>query len=327
MRVMFETGLRAGEVTGLEVADVDLPNGLLTVRRGKGGKGRVASIGPDASLALDRYLRLRRGHRLAGSADLWLGDRGKRSTYDALHKTLRERADAAGLVGFHPHKLRHTAAHRWLSQGGSESGLMAVASWDLERIHARTKAADKELRELVAATCTTLLDLHGIGPQGAARLLVEVGDITRFPNRNHFASWTGTAPMDASSDDHVRHRPSRGGNRQINQESGREDLEGSDAQPQTQAVRHRLPNHARGPGLARGTQRRVREGNGIATLTPARPAHNPNTGTSDKPLRDPSPTSLNPPSPRCLDTEGRACRSWKAARETGTWIGRYGAPR
>src|SRR4051794_13575135 len=49
---------------------------------------------------------------------------------------------------------------------------------------------------------------------------------------------------------------------------------------------------------------RVREGNGIATLTPARPAHNPYTGTSDKPLRDPSLPSLNPHYPGCLDTEG-----------------------
>jgi transposase len=63
---------------------------------------------------------------------------------------------------------------------------------DLERIHTRKKAADKELRELVAATGTSLLQLHGIGPSGAARLLVEVGDITRFPDRGHFAS--GTAP-------------------------------------------------------------------------------------------------------------------------------------
>jgi transposase len=87
---------------------------------------------------------------------------------------------------------------------------------DLERIHARKKAADKELRELLAATGTSLLDLNGVGPSGAARLLVEVGDITRFPDRNHFASWNGTAPIDASSGDHVRHRLSRAGNRQIN---------------------------------------------------------------------------------------------------------------
>jgi transposase len=87
---------------------------------------------------------------------------------------------------------------------------------DLERIYARKKTADKELRQLVAATGTGLLDLHGIGPSGAARLLVEVGDITRFPDRNHFASWTGTAPIDASSGENVRHRLSRAGNRQVN---------------------------------------------------------------------------------------------------------------
>jgi len=87
---------------------------------------------------------------------------------------------------------------------------------DLERVYARKKAANKELVELVKATGTGLLDLHGIGPSGAARLLVEVGDITRFPTKAHFASWTGTAPIDASSGENVRHRLSRGGNRQIN---------------------------------------------------------------------------------------------------------------
>ena len=87
---------------------------------------------------------------------------------------------------------------------------------DLERIYARKKAANKELNERVAATGTSLMDLHGIGPSGAARLLVEVGDITRFPDRDHFASWNGSAPIDASSGDQVRHRLSRAGNRQIN---------------------------------------------------------------------------------------------------------------
>ena len=87
---------------------------------------------------------------------------------------------------------------------------------DLERIYARKKTADKELKELVAATGSSLMDLHGVGPSGAARLLVEVDDITRFPDRGHFASWNGTAPIDASSGDHVRHRLSRAGNRQIN---------------------------------------------------------------------------------------------------------------
>ena len=100
--------------------------------------------------------------------------------------------------------------------GKTRRRLAAELITDLERLHVRKKAADKELRELVTATGTGLLDLHGIGPSGAARLLVEVGDITRFPDRNHFASWTGATPIDASSGDRIRHRLSRGGNRQIN---------------------------------------------------------------------------------------------------------------
>ena len=87
---------------------------------------------------------------------------------------------------------------------------------DLERVYQRKKAANKELEALLAQTGTSLLTLNGIGPSGAARLLVEVADITRFPSRAHFASWNGTAPIDASSGDQIRHRLSRAGNRQIN---------------------------------------------------------------------------------------------------------------
>jgi integrase len=129
LRLMLETGIRAGEVVSLQIADVDLMAGTAIVRRGKGGKGRVVPVGPQTARAIDRYMRLRRTHRLAGTSDLWLGDRGKQSTYDALHKSLAMRADRAGIKGFHPHLMRHTAAHRWLAAGGSEGGLMAVAGW------------------------------------------------------------------------------------------------------------------------------------------------------------------------------------------------------
>jgi transposase len=60
------------------------------------------------------------------------------------------------------------------------------------------------------------MDLHGIGPSGAARLLADVGDIHRFASRDRFASWNGTAPRDASSGSQARHRLSRAGNRRIN---------------------------------------------------------------------------------------------------------------
>lgn len=130
VRFMVETGARAGEVAALELGDINLREEIAIVRRGKGGKGRTVPFGPQTALALDRYLRLRRGHQLADrSPALWLGDRGKPFNYDGLHKSLRYRATLAGIEGFHPHRLRHTAAHRWLAAGGSESGLMAVAGW------------------------------------------------------------------------------------------------------------------------------------------------------------------------------------------------------
>ncbi len=150
VRLMAETGMRAGELVDLEVASVDLNRGLVTVTRGKGFKGRIAPFGPQTGRALDRYLRARRSHRLAETPPLWLGDRGKQLSYYGLHKALKGRADAAGLTGFHPHLLRHTAASRWLAAGGSEGGLMAVAGWstrDMIDRYTRSTAADRAAAE------------------------------------------------------------------------------------------------------------------------------------------------------------------------------------
>jgi hypothetical protein len=60
------------------------------------------------------------------------------------------------------------------------------------------------------------MDLRGVGPVVAARILADVGDVARFANRNRFASWTGTAPLDAPSGEQIRHRLSRAGNRKMN---------------------------------------------------------------------------------------------------------------
>jgi transposase len=87
---------------------------------------------------------------------------------------------------------------------------------DLVRLDARLKAMKTELRDAVLASGSHLMDLYGVGPAGAARILADVGDVTRFPDRNHFASWTGTAPIDASSGNQIRHRLSRAGNRRMN---------------------------------------------------------------------------------------------------------------
>jgi transposase len=87
---------------------------------------------------------------------------------------------------------------------------------ELAVIDKKIKAADRQLTDLVDATGSTLQDLHGIGPSGAARLIGDIADITRFADRGHFASWNGSAPLDASSGEHTRHRLSRAGNRRIN---------------------------------------------------------------------------------------------------------------
>ncbi|KUH98035.1 hypothetical protein AU190_22225 [Mycolicibacterium acapulense] len=150
VRLMAETGARAGEVCNIGVADLDLPRGLVTVRRGKGAKGRIVPIGAQTGRAIDRYLRARRAHRLADAPALWLGDRGKELNYYGLHAALKGRAQAAGLKGFHPHLLRHTAAARWLAAGGSEGGLMSVAGWstrDMIDRYTRSTAAERAAAE------------------------------------------------------------------------------------------------------------------------------------------------------------------------------------
>jgi transposase len=87
---------------------------------------------------------------------------------------------------------------------------------ELTAVDAKIKAAKKQLSQLLTATGTSLQELNGVGPSGAARLIGDIGDIRRFASAAHFASWNGTAPIDASSGDQKRHRLSRAGNRRIN---------------------------------------------------------------------------------------------------------------
>jgi transposase len=87
---------------------------------------------------------------------------------------------------------------------------------DVLSVDVRLKALKAELREAVLARGSHLMDLYGVGPACAARILVDVGDVARFADRNRFAAWTGTAPLDASSGAQIRHRLSRAGNRRMN---------------------------------------------------------------------------------------------------------------
>jgi transposase len=87
---------------------------------------------------------------------------------------------------------------------------------DWRRLDRQLKAATSQLTEAVTATGTTLTVIPGIGTVGAATILSIVGDVDRFPTAGHFAAFTGTAPIEASSGEITRHRLSRRGDRQLN---------------------------------------------------------------------------------------------------------------
>jgi transposase len=194
---------------------------------------------------------------------------------------------------------------------------------DLVVVDARLKALKAELRSAVRARGSHLMDLHGIGPVVAARVLADVGDIARFTDRNRFASWTGTAPLDASSGQQIRHRLSRAGNRRMNHAihiaaivqlrhdtPGRAYFVRKTAAGKTRmealrclkrrisdAIYRQLVADARaqssgqvsaGPGGHRG-----------ASLQSSAAGSHPHTGTSDQPLPGPAPSTLPPtPNPR-----------------------------
>ena len=100
--------------------------------------------------------------------------------------------------------------------GKTRRSIAAEELAELVAVDAKITKATAELKTLVLARGSRLMDLRGVGPVVAARTLADVGDVARFADRNRFASWTGTAPLDASSGEQNRHRLSRAGNRRMN---------------------------------------------------------------------------------------------------------------
>ncbi len=87
---------------------------------------------------------------------------------------------------------------------------------DVRRLDRQLSELEGRIREALEEASTGLTRLFGVGPILAAKIIGQVGAIARFPGKAHFASYTGTAPIEASSGDVVRHRLSRAGNRQLN---------------------------------------------------------------------------------------------------------------
>jgi transposase len=87
---------------------------------------------------------------------------------------------------------------------------------DLQRIDAQRREARRRTARAVAASGTSITDIHGVGPIVAGIVLGYVRDIRRFSRGDHFASYNGTAPIEVSSGDRKIYRLSRRGNRQLN---------------------------------------------------------------------------------------------------------------
>ena len=211
---------------------------------------------------------------------------------------------------------------------------------DLHRLDAKLKAMKAELKAAVQATGSHLMDIHGIGPASAARILADVGDIARFPDRGHFASWTGTAPIDASSGQHLRHRLSRAGNRRLNHVlymAGivqlrhdtpgrayyrRKRAAGKTSMEAMRCLRRRLSDAVYRQLVTDAAARDAGPGgHSGAALSSSAAGLPPGTGTSDQPLPGPAPKTLPPP-PEQLKTPAAPAAATSRQRARGVNVQR-----
>lgn len=150
LRVLIDCGVRVGELCnmghGPDVLNLDAGSALVTGKTGT----RFVYLSDKTIQALDRYLRMRRGHRWASLPVLWLGERGA-LTPDGVRERLNVRTDQAGIDHIHPHQLRHTWANDFLAHGGQEREAMRLAGWSSDAMLQRYGAAGADARARDAA--------------------------------------------------------------------------------------------------------------------------------------------------------------------------------
>jgi len=269
---------------------------------------RLTQLGYDQELIALRLLTDRRD-------ELW---HLRVQTVNRLHRLLTELipggANKRDLSALQAKRLLASVKPRTLV-GKTIRRMAAEEISDLVAVDAKLKSLKKELRAAVAARGSHLMELFGVGPAGAARILSDVGDVTRFPDRNHFASWTGTAPLDASSGDQIRHRLSRAGNRRMNHVLHiaaivqiRHDTEGrayyrrklAESKTPMEALRclKRRLSDAVYRQLVADAQAVEEAGpgghSGATSQSSAADLSTPVIGSSDQPLPGPAPTTLPP---------------------------------
>jgi site-specific recombinase XerD len=147
VRVLMDCGVRLAELTGLRLEDVDFDSDVIVVI-GKGRRQRAVPFGSKTSTAIDRYLRVRSRHPQSAANALWLGLAGPLGD-SGVQQLLRRRCSQAGIADLHPHQFRHTAAHAWLSAGGTEGDAMRLFGWKSREMLSRygASAADQRARE------------------------------------------------------------------------------------------------------------------------------------------------------------------------------------
>jgi len=87
---------------------------------------------------------------------------------------------------------------------------------DLRRLDTQLAETKKRLAAAVRASGTTVTEVFGVGPVNAGTVVGDAGDISRFPSRDHFAAYNGTAPVEVSSGNRKIYRLSLRGNRRMN---------------------------------------------------------------------------------------------------------------
>ena len=142
----------------------------------------------------------------------------RRRAINRLHRHLRDLIEGGA-----PIHLNATAAAALLAKIRPVEAVTIERKRVARELLADVRRLDKAITEnrqrcaqSVAATETTLTEIYGVSEVLAAKIIGHIGDITRFPSSDHLASYAGTAPIEASSGEVIRHRLSRRGNRQLN---------------------------------------------------------------------------------------------------------------